>query len=175
MDQIPDFQLRGCLHASSTPLDSPLTGEVVVDRCAMPIQSVECQLIRIETVVHTKKGVKQKEQRTPTEIQNLQIADGNLCCGLVVPIYLVLPRLFSCPSMTTQRFSVEFALSIILTLADGLTVTQTNPITLYRADELPAAAAAAADKQSKATAGPEVESAVVAETHQDLLLLDFNE
>ena len=33
--------------------------------------------------------------RAATEIQNIQIADGDVCRNLVIPIYMVFPRLFT--------------------------------------------------------------------------------
>lgn len=70
--------------------------------------------------------------REATEIQNLQIGDGDVCRGLAIPIYMVLPRLFSCPTIITQRFRVEFELNIIVCFADaeGYTATQNFQILL---------------------------------------------
>lgn len=44
--------------------------------------------------------------RDATEIQNIQIADGDVCRGLPVPIYMVFPRLFTCPTLETTNFKV---------------------------------------------------------------------
>lgn len=41
-----------------------------------------------------------------TEIQNIQIADGNVCAKLQIPIYMVLPRLFTCPTLESKNFKV---------------------------------------------------------------------
>ena len=41
-----------------------------------------------------------------TEIQNIQIADGNVCRGLTIPIYMIFPRLFTCPTLATSSFKV---------------------------------------------------------------------
>ena len=37
-----------------------------------------------------------------TEVQNLQIADGNPAHNLKLPIYMILPRNFTCPSTVTS-------------------------------------------------------------------------
>lgn len=44
--------------------------------------------------------------RDATEIQNIQIADGDVCRSLSVPIYMVFPRLFTCPTLETTNFRV---------------------------------------------------------------------
>lgn len=44
--------------------------------------------------------------RDATEIQNIQIADGDVCRGLSIPIYMVFPRLFTCPTLETTNFKV---------------------------------------------------------------------
>ena len=41
-----------------------------------------------------------------TEIQNIQIADGDVCRGLPIPIFMIFPRLFTCPTLTTNNFKV---------------------------------------------------------------------
>uniref|UniRef100_A0AAV2J4A5 Uncharacterized protein n=1 Tax=Knipowitschia caucasica TaxID=637954 RepID=A0AAV2J4A5_KNICA len=42
--------------------------------------------------------------RDATEIQNIQIAEGDVCHGLSIPIYMVFPRLFTCPTLETTNF-----------------------------------------------------------------------
>lgn len=44
--------------------------------------------------------------RDATEIQNIQIADGDVCRGLPIPIHMVFPRLFTCPTLETTNFKV---------------------------------------------------------------------
>lgn len=44
--------------------------------------------------------------RDATEIQNIQIAEGDVCHGLSIPIYMVFPRLFTCPTLETTNFKV---------------------------------------------------------------------
>ena len=43
---------------------------------------------------------------TATEIQNIQIGEGDVCRGLTIPIYMVFPRLFTCPTLATSNFKV---------------------------------------------------------------------
>ena len=51
---------------------------------------------------------------------------------LVVPIYMIFPRLFSCPTMRTDGFTIEFEVNLIVVFADGYMVTENFPLTLYR-------------------------------------------
>ena len=41
-----------------------------------------------------------------TEIQNIQIADGDISRGILVPIYMIFPRLFTCPTLSTNNFKI---------------------------------------------------------------------
>jgi len=43
---------------------------------------------------------------TATEIQNIQVADGDVCRNLPVPIYMIFPRLFTCPTLATSNFKI---------------------------------------------------------------------
>ncbi|CAM9476758.1 unnamed protein product [Ascophyllum nodosum] len=121
------FRVTGKLHEAAVSTSRPLTGEVVVETSECPLKSLEVQLVRVETVEQAEGQL-----REATEIQNLQIGDGDVCRGLAIPIYMVLPRLFSCPTMITPRFRVEFELNIIVCFADseGYTATQNFQILL---------------------------------------------
>ena len=44
--------------------------------------------------------------RAATEIQNIQIGDGNVAKDFEIPIYMVFPRLFTCPSLQTDTFKI---------------------------------------------------------------------
>ncbi|CAM9553051.1 unnamed protein product, partial [Hapterophycus canaliculatus] len=122
------FRVTGRLHDATVSTSRPLTGEVVVEESERPIKSLEVQLVRVETVEQAKG----QQLREATEIQNLQIGEGDVCRGLVIPIYMVLPRLFSCPTMVTPRFRVEFELNVIVCFAEaeGYTATQNFQILL---------------------------------------------
>lgn len=98
--------------------------EAEVDRLAPPLSPPS---------LHFRQRQAQGQLREATEIQNLQIGEGDVCRGLVIPIYMVLPRLFSCPTMVTPRFRVEFELNVIVCFAEaaeGYTATQNFQILL---------------------------------------------
>lgn len=45
----PDFILKGCLDSTKCNLESPFTGHVILEHCAVPVRSLELQLVRVET------------------------------------------------------------------------------------------------------------------------------
>lgn len=57
-------------------------------------------------VLSPSPGCAEGYARDATEIQNIQIADGDVCRSLSVPIYMVFPRLFTCPTLETTNFKV---------------------------------------------------------------------
>uniref|UniRef100_A0A2I3HEI8 Vacuolar protein sorting-associated protein 26C n=1 Tax=Nomascus leucogenys TaxID=61853 RepID=A0A2I3HEI8_NOMLE len=108
-------------------LERPLTGELVVESSEAAIRSVELQLVRVETC-----GCAEGYARDATEIQNIQIADGDVCRGLSVPIYMVFPRLFTCPTLETTNFEVEFEVNIVVLLHPDHLITENFPLKLCR-------------------------------------------
>jgi hypothetical protein len=51
-----------------------------------------------------------------SEIQTTQLVDGHIPERLAVPIYLVFPRLFTCPSLHAANFKIEFSVTLQVTL-----------------------------------------------------------
>lgn len=127
LSTIPRFQVSGRLHRSNFPINQPFTGEVIVQQSDAPIRSLELQLVRVETVV-----IEGKSTREATEIQNIQIGEGNICRDMIVPMYMVFPRLFSCPTVITSAFKIEFEVNLIVVFGEGYMVTENFPITLSR-------------------------------------------
>ncbi|XP_048514704.1 vacuolar protein sorting-associated protein 26C isoform X2 [Athalia rosae] len=122
---IPKFLISGRLDSVFCKLSQPLTGEVVIEYCQVPIKSVELQLVRVETC-----GCAEGYSRDATEIQNIQIGEGNVCTGLAIPIHMIFPRLFTCPTLNTSNFKVEFEVNLIVVFEDDYLVTENFPITL---------------------------------------------
>ncbi|GAB1300457.1 Vacuolar protein sorting-associated protein 26C [Apodemus speciosus] len=99
---LPKFFIRGHLNSTNCAITQPLTGELVVEHSDAAIRSIELQLVRVETC-----GCAEGYARDATEIQNIQIADGDICRNLSVPLYMVFPRLFTCPTLETTNFKVD--------------------------------------------------------------------
>ncbi|XP_028902342.1 vacuolar protein sorting-associated protein 26C isoform X1 [Ornithorhynchus anatinus] len=124
---LPKFLIRGHLNSTNCVITQPLTGELVVENSEAAIKSIELQLVRVETC-----GCAEGYARDATEIQNIQIADGDVCRSLSVPIYMVFPRLFTCPTLETTNFKVEFEVNIVVLLHDDHLITENFPLKLCR-------------------------------------------
>jgi len=127
LDKVPKFHITGSLKSAVLPINKPLVGEVIVHECDAEIKSIELQLIRVETC-----GCAEGFAKESTEIQNIQIAEGNVSRGLSVPIYMVFPRLFTCQSVSARTFKIEFEVNLVVVLADGLMISENIPIKLTR-------------------------------------------
>lgn len=125
--RIPQFELVGQLDSAVCHVDEPLTGVVTVRRSDTPIKSIELQLVRVETC-----GCAEGFAKEATEIQNIQIAEGDLCCGLEVPIHMIFPRLFTCPTIATRTFKIEFECNLVLMLENNALVSENFPLILVR-------------------------------------------
>ncbi|KAF6122546.1 VPS26 endosomal protein sorting factor C [Phyllostomus discolor] len=124
---LPKFLVRGRLDSTSCVITQPLTGELVVESSEAAVRSIELQLVRVETC-----GCAEGYARDATEIQNIQIADGDVCRGLSIPIYMVFPRLFTCPTLETTNFKVEFEVNIVVLLQGDHLITENFPLRLCR-------------------------------------------
>jgi hypothetical protein len=124
---VPDYHIVGHLDYVDCNIGRPFTGELKVIKSAVNIKSVELQLVRVESCAVADGGM----VKEATEIQNLQLADGNITNNLTVPIYMVFPRLFTCPTLVTGNFRVEFEVNIIVLFTDGHQITENVPLRLY--------------------------------------------
>ncbi|KAF3646091.1 putative Down syndrome critical region protein 3 -like protein isoform X2 [Capsicum annuum] len=91
-------------------LSDPIEGELTVESSAVPIQSIDIHLLRVESIL-----VGEKIATESSLIQTTQIADGDVCRGMTLPIYIILPRLLTCPSIFAGPFSIEFKVNLVIT------------------------------------------------------------
>ena len=124
---VPDFLVTGYLDTANCVITKPFTGELTVNHSSAPIRSIELQLVRVETC-----GCAEGFSRDATEIQNIQIGEGDLCRSIPIPIYMIFPRLFTCPTLNTSNFKIEFEVNIIVVFQDDHLVTENFPIKLLR-------------------------------------------
>uniref|UniRef100_A0A914WFI0 Uncharacterized protein n=1 Tax=Plectus sambesii TaxID=2011161 RepID=A0A914WFI0_9BILA len=129
LSQLPKFTVTGKLDSSSCLLSKPLTGEVTVHKCDIPIKSIELQLLRAETCGSAQADGANIEY---TEVQTLQIADGDVARGISIPIYMVFPRLFACSTTDTPNFKIEFELALVLIFHSNHMIKEVFPLTLHR-------------------------------------------
>ncbi|KAG5229770.1 vacuolar protein sorting-associated protein [Salix suchowensis] len=102
------FRVSGRISTLCSLLD-PISGELTVETSAVPISSIDIHLLRVESVLVGEKIVAETSL-----IQTTQIADGDVCRNLTLPIYVILPRLLTCPSVFAGPFSIEFKVSIVI-------------------------------------------------------------
>ncbi|KAK2421909.1 Vacuolar protein sorting-associated protein [Trifolium repens] len=115
------FRVTGkiCTQCS---LSSPINGELTVEASAVPIQSIDIQLFRVESILHGEKIVTETSL-----IQTTQIADGDVCRKLTLPIYVILPRLLTCPTIFAGPFSIEFKVAIVISFQSELSKLHKKP------------------------------------------------
>ena len=107
------FSVTGRLNMTNCCLRAPFTGHIVVEESEAEIQSIELQLVRVETTstcrchcvllraphLDSTAAIDGATTSDATEIQNLQVGDGDVPRGLSIPLYMIFPRLFACPSV----------------------------------------------------------------------------
>jgi len=128
--QIPKFKIEGALDTANCNINKPFTGEIIITECDSTIKSVELQLVRVETC-----GCADGYAKEPTEIQNIQIGDGDVPRNIPLPVFMVFPRLFTCPTVAARTFKVEFEANLVVMLTDGHLITENFPIKLVRCDD----------------------------------------
>jgi len=130
LKNIPKFKIEGKLESALCNINKPFVGELTLEESEAVIKSIELQLVRVETC-----GCADGYAKEATEIQNIQIADGDLTRGVVLPIFMVFPRSFTCPTIATRTFKVEFEINLVVMLIDGHLITENFPLRLVRCDD----------------------------------------
>ncbi|XP_025625541.1 uncharacterized protein [Arachis hypogaea] len=94
---------------SQCSLAGPINGELTVETSAISIHSMDIQLFHVESIL-----LGEKIATETSLIQTTQETDGNVCHNLTIPIYVILPRLLTCPTTFAGPFSIEFKVAIII-------------------------------------------------------------
>ncbi|ORC90835.1 uncharacterized protein TM35_000072590 [Trypanosoma theileri] len=123
-----NFLLEGFFERYYNDIDIPLSGWIVVRRCNVRILSIELQLLRVEHAATSEKIA-----HKATEVQSIQVADGDVSRNLDIPIYMFFPRWYTCPSIKTSNVRVVFDVNIKVFLEGRQVVSKVIPIHLYRA------------------------------------------
>lgn len=174
--QIPRFHITGRLNDTIACMTKPLIGHLMIQHSEVPIKSIDIQLVRVETcgcaegysrdgmsatvltIEHWMISFLLLSYIAATEIQNIQVADGNVCPMVNIPIHMIFPRLFSCPTLLTENnFKVgkssqditihprvshsigdilvpEFELNLIVIFKDEYLVTENFQLNLIRCE-----------------------------------------
>lgn len=124
---LPEFEITGLLDSQEWSVTDRCTGHIQVISTSVPIRSVEMQLLRIET-----QGCLEGFSKDESEIQNIQIVDGDVLKNVKVPIMMVFPRLFTCPTVHAKSFKVDFEMNFVVVFKDGRLIKRNFPIKLHR-------------------------------------------
>ncbi|XP_073015286.1 uncharacterized protein [Primulina eburnea] len=109
------FRVTGKICTQCSLMD-PVGGELTVEASALPIQSIDIHLLRVESIL-----IGEKIATESSLIQTTQISDGDVCRQMSLPIYIILPRLVTCPTIFSgSPFSVEFKVTIAITFVSDL-------------------------------------------------------
>ncbi|EOY21310.1 Vacuolar protein sorting-associated protein 26 isoform 1 [Theobroma cacao] len=108
------FRIIGRISTQRSMLE-PLSGELTVEASAIPICSIDIHLLRVESILLGEKIVTETSL-----IQTTQVADGDVCRNMTLPIYVVLPRLLTCPTVLAGPFSIEFKVAIVISFQSEL-------------------------------------------------------
>ena len=125
--RMPRFVVSGHLDSAVCDIQKAFTGMVTVEESEAAIKSIELQLVRVETC-----GCADGYAKESTEIQNIQVAEGDVARGIPIRLHMVFPRMFTCPSVASRTFKVEFEVNIVVMLEDNHVITEGFPITLVR-------------------------------------------
>lgn len=94
------FRVSGVINSTVCPFTEDFHGTILVEECESDIRTIDLQLIRVERI-ENKLGKLQEA----TEIQLIQIIEGNATRGLEIPFYMIFPKYFSCPNFNFREFS----------------------------------------------------------------------
>ncbi|KAL5142861.1 Down syndrome critical region protein 3 [Glycine soja] len=114
------FRVTGkiCTQCS---LSGPISGELTVETSAVPIHSIDLQLFRVESILLGEKIVTETSLVQTTQASDAGfIADGDVCRNMTLPIYVIVPRLLTCPTTLAGPFSVEFKVAIVISFQSEL-------------------------------------------------------
>jgi hypothetical protein len=84
-------------------------------------------MLRVERVDIEGKSLNER-----TEIQLIQICDGNVTRNIDIPMCMILPRYYSCPSVKYLWCQVNFEVNLQIIFKDGYKVSANLPIKIVR-------------------------------------------
>ncbi|RDX88561.1 Down syndrome critical region protein 3-like protein [Mucuna pruriens] len=114
------FRVTGKISTQCS-LSGPINGELTVEASAVPIHSIDLQLFRVESILLGEKIVTETSLIQTTQASDAGfIADGDVCRNLTLPIYVILPRLLTCPVTLAGPFSIEFKVAIVISFQSEL-------------------------------------------------------
>ncbi len=129
---MPEYHITGSIDKVHIDIDTALSGQIKIERCSVPVTSVEIQLARCESCA---SETRQDKGREITEVQNIQIGDGDVLRDWDIPVFMKFPRWYTCPAIRTPNLRVDFEISLVVTFEGRTQVSQIVPIHLYRSSK----------------------------------------
>ena len=120
---IPKFKFDGVIATTNCCFSEPFDGYIMKRHSELQIKSVEIQLVRVETF---------EGKTQATEVQNIQVADGDCIENIEIPTYMLFPKIYSCASCTHKKFKIGFQVNIIVIFHNGYQLTENIPVNVYR-------------------------------------------
>ena len=125
---MPKFKVVCKVDNTNCDLNIPFDGLVYIKESEISIKSVELQFVRNETVFLPGGEVVTEI----SEIQNLQIGDGDVNRDVEIPLYMLFPRFFTCAALETKITKLSFEMNLIIVLVNGYVITENFPINTWR-------------------------------------------
>lgn len=126
--KVPKFKVVCKVDNTNCDLNIPFDGLVYIKESEISIKSVELQFVRNETVFLPGGEVVTEI----SEIQNLQIGDGDVNRDVEIPLYMLFPRFFTCAALETKITKLSFEMNLIIVLVNGYVITENFPINTWR-------------------------------------------
>ena len=124
---LPDFNIECFINNINCNFDKPFDGYIIIHNCNVEIKSIELQFLRHEETVINNVNINET-----SEIQNLQIGDGDVNKNVEIPLFMIFPKTFSCASLNTPKFKVNFEINVMVVLVDGVIIMDNFPVNLWR-------------------------------------------
>jgi len=122
-NRLANFQVEGRVDTTICPITMPVTGVIQVLNSEHKIASIDLQLVRKEEIT-----VGGKTASDISEVQSIQLADGDICHQMEIPVYMILPRLYTCPSLNTPQFAIDFEMNLVVAFQQGHNPTDKNAL-----------------------------------------------
>ncbi|MED6157747.1 hypothetical protein PIB30_026143 [Stylosanthes scabra] len=82
--------------------------------------ATETSLIQMSQASDSNLRAFEIETKFYNSLSIYQIADGDVCRNLTIPIYVILPRLLTCPTTFSGPFSIVFKVAIVISFQSEL-------------------------------------------------------
>lgn len=125
---MPKFEIDCFLENINCCVDKPFNGFCNIKECSTQIKSIELQFLRNEKILAKDfSGMSEV-----SEIQNLQIGDGDVVRNLEIPVFMTFPRGFCCANLENKDVCISFEMNLIIVLVNGVVIMENYPVNLWR-------------------------------------------